>query len=866
MRHKGLTETEVQTSRLMQGSNELTEKQRETIIEKVIDGFKDPMIVVLLVALAINVVFMFLGRAEWYEALGIFLAVCIANFAGVYMENKQEGEAMHLRAEEIAKERVKVYREGHLKEIGLNDVVTGDIVYLQAGDKIPADGTVIEGKIKVDQAAMNGETQEVTKEVAKEGTLGDIKDTLNPYYLFRGTVVTDSECLMEVLVVGDETEYGEMALEMQEDTRETPLKVKLGILAKQISTFGYIGATVIAASYIIQQIFFGSTEITDALGVLQILVEAVSLGVIIVVMAVPEGLPMIIALVLTMNTGKMMKDNVLVKKMSGIETAGGINILFSDKTGTITEGKLSVAEVATGDASCYTEITAIPGELMKSVVIGIGVNNSSKIDEGEVIGGNSTDRSLMTYLKGTEYEKGITEISVDRHEPFDSVKKMSAVKVGSKIYIKGAPEVLIERCNKYIDKDGAVQTLESVEKLKTYMEEQAKRSMRLIGVCIGEEGSEDKELTLVAIISIRDNVRVEATQAIETVKRAGVQVVMVTGDRKETAIAIAREASLMVSDDEIAITSSELAEKTDEELKELLPKLRVVARALPTDKSRLVRVAQEMDLVVAMTGDGVNDASALKRADVGFAMGSGTEVAKEAGDITIMDDNFSSIGKAILYGRTIFKSIRKFLIFQLTVNVGVVAISALSPIMGIEQPFSLITILAINLVMDTLAALAYGGEPALNEYMEDKPIGRQDSIITHKMMSQILTVGTYTIVVSMMILVSPGVQSLYGTVEQIRTPKFVETAMLVFFMLTILLNGVYARTEGNILKQPRGNKQFGWVAAIVIGLLVLLVNVIGDIAGLVELPINTWVVLIAISLVSLPMEMVRRVLIGRLIK
>jgi len=347
----------------------------------------------------------------------------------------------------------------------------------------------------------------------------------------------------------------------------------------------------------------------------------------------------------------------------------------------------------------------------------------------------------MAFLAGTDATQKMNKDEVRSFNAFDSNKKSSSVTIsrGDQVitYVKGAPEKIIDRCTHYIDENGQTKELTEKNYLTSYLDAQAGRSMRLLAVAKTTGESSDGDLTLVCVISIRDNVRKEAVDAINEVQNAGIQVVMVTGDRKETAVAIAKEAGLLTVAEDIALTSAELAEKTDDEIKQILPHLRVVARALPTDKSRLVRIAQEFNLVVGMTGDGVNDSPALKKADVGFAMGSGTEVAKEAGDITILDDNFSSIEKAILYGRTMFKSIRKFLIFQLTVNVAAVLTCFLGPMFGENVVMTVIQLLLINLAMDTLAAIAFGSEPALKEYMKDRPVPRSASIISKEMFIEV---------------------------------------------------------------------------------------------------------------------------------
>lgn len=577
---------------------------------------------------------------------------------------------------------------------------------------------------------------------------------------------------------------------------------------------------------------------------------------------------MMISLVLSMNMGKMMKDNVLVRKLNGIETAGGLNILFSDKTGTITEGKLSVVELATGNVYKYSSLKDMNGELQMAIIKGIGVNNSSVASNGEVIGGNSTDRALMSFLVGNNTVSDIDKSDVKAFNAFDSAKKYSSVVITrdgvSKTYIKGAPEKIIERCTHYMDENGNVKELVERDYLTAYMNEQAGRSMRLLGVAVRDGDSDEGDLTLVCVLSIRDNVRSTSIEAIKRVQNAGVQVVMVTGDRKETAVAIAKEAGLLVANTDVAMTSGEMAEKTDEELKEILPNLRVVARALPTDKSRLVRIAQEMNLVVGMTGDGVNDSPALKKADVGFAMGSGTEVAKEAGDITILDDNFLSIQKAILYGRTIFKNIRKFLIFQLTVNVSAVAICFLAPFLGIEQPISILSLLYINLVMDTLAALAFGNEPALQRYMDEKPIKRDESILSGKMASQILTVGAYIIIGSLAVLFLKPLINIYAPnllsgadAGYIATYK--ESAMLAFMMFTVILNGFFARSEGvNCFEHIGENKAFMVVMGAVAVLLIVLIQIIASVAQLTPITFVTWISMFVLALGSVVIDIIRK--------
>ena len=857
MKLSGLTSQQVEESRRKYGANTLTEIPSDPLWKKILEGFKDPMLMILMVALAVQVALFFLGQAEWFEPVGILIAILVANGVASVSENKQEGKASALKAEEEAKETAKVIRDGRLSEIHVSEVVVGDIVFLQAGDKIPADGVIAGGEIKVDQAALNGETEEAEKTAPSGGETYDIKDLLNRFYAYRGTVVCGGEAHMEVKVVGDKTLFGELALEVQEDTRETPLQVKLGKLANQISTFGYIGAIAIVIGVLAKTLLTGSVP-SGIYEWIRLIMDAVTVAVTIIVCAVPEGLPMLTSILLSFQSLKMAKDNVLVRKINGLETAGSLSILFSDKTGTITEGKLSVVELAAGNGTVFQSLDQMPDSLAADVVTGIGVNNSASASGGSIIGGNSTDRALMAFLNAAG--RTVSKEGVKSFSAFDSNKKRSSVVVERdgkcETFVKGAPERIIEACSYYIDETGQRQALTGKQALIAYTDEQANRSMRLLAVA---KGGED-DLTLLCVVSIRDNVRKEAVEAIQEVRNAGIQVVMVTGDRKETASAIAREAGLLVQPDDVALTSSEMAEKSDDELKAILPRLRVVSRALPSDKSRLVRVAQELNLVVGMTGDGVNDSPALKKADVGFAMGSGTEVAKEAGDITILDDNFSSIEKAILYGRTMFKSIRKFLIFQLTVNVAAVLTCFLGPMLGENVVMTVIQLLLINLAMDTLAAIAFGSEPALQEYMKEKPIPRSASIISREMMVEIIISALYITFICLGILFIPPIRGLFGDVDV----TYLKSALFATFMMAITFNGFNARTSHvNVCEGLGRNRNFLLVMLSIFVLQFVFVTFGGEVLSVEALSPAGWLTCLVLAFLVIPIDMVRKAVMHR---
>ena len=870
----GLSAGEVEKSRSEHGTNNLTQIPPEPLWKKFLKGFTDPMIIILLVALAIQVVLFFMGKADWYEPAGVLIAILIANGVSSVSQHKQEGKASALKAEEEAKETAKVIRDGQLKEIHVSDVVVGDIIYLQSGDKIAADGEMVEGTIKVDQAALNGETEEAEKSPAN-GSKYDTKDLLNKHYVYRGTVVCSEEGYMQVKVVGDSTMFGQLALEVQEDTRATPLQLKLAHLAKQISVFGYIGAALIIVAVIAKTLILGQSP-SDIWGWIQLLVNAITVAITVIVCAVPEGLPMLTSVLLSFQSMKMAKDNVLVRNINGLETAGSLSLLFTDKTGTITEGKLSVMEVTTGNVRSFNSLEEIPSKLRLDILTGIGVNNSATVSDGGVIGGNSTDRALMAFIDKDQYYEKLPKEDVKDFNPFDSAKKYSSLTVkrenGSVTYIKGAPEKILIRCKKYIDEHGKEKDLVEKNYLTTYINGQAARSMRLLAVAKADSENGDGDLTLICVLSIRDNVRKEAADAIREVKSAGIQVVMITGDRKETAVAIAKDAGLLTSHDEVALTSAELAELSDDEVKEILPKLRVVARALPMDKSRLVRIAQEMDQVVGMTGDGVNDSPALKKADVGFAMGSGTEVAKAAGDITILDDNFLSIKKAILYGRTMFKTIRKFLVFQLTVNVAAVLICFLGPIFDIGNVYgnvlTVVQLLVINLAMDTLAAIAFGSEPPLEEYMKEKPVPRKASIVNKAMLVEIVIIALYITAACLAILFVPDITGLF--IDPSRNADvtsgnvlYLKSALFATFMMSIAFNGFNARTESiNLFKGLKENRNFIFVMLGILILQFLFVTFGGDFLSVKALDARAWAMCLVTALLVIPIDLIRKIIIA----
>jgi len=881
---QGLTDAQIQKSRSDYGTNQITLQKGESFIGKLLGNLGDPIIKILIVALILNSIFAALGKAEWYEPVGIAIAVILATLISTWSEYSNEASFQKLQ-EESSKIKVKVYRNGKIEEILIDEVVVGDLVILQTGDKIPADGKLIEGTLKVDQAVLNGETEEAIKNVMPDNYIEkDNIDFLDEYKLFRGTVVVSGEGILEITSVGDKTFYGQLAQDMKSEERESPLKVKLGNLANGISKFGYIGGILIAVAYLFEQIVikngFESASIINYLSdwtyPANALIKALILAVIIIVVAVPEGLPMMIAMVLSMNMRKMLRDNVLVRKLVGIETAGSLNILFSDKTGTITKGQLEVVTFIDGNNREKSNYNEISGALKDIVNLSI-VNNTNSIlgeknQEGkfQIIGGNSTEKAVLGFINHDE--KTDVKVNIVKKIPFSSTNKYSAVQVEGDYnltLIKGAPERIISKCELFYDENGNKQEFTKKHRLSliSKMNELATKSIRILAFATKDEAQDENEefegLTLVGILGIRDDVRTEAIKAIKQVQMAGVQVVMITGDRKETAVAIARDAGLLTSMEQIVLTSDELQKLSDSELKAMLPDIRVIARALPTDKSRLVKISQELNLVVGMTGDGVNDAPALKKADVGFAMGSGTEVAKEAGDIVILDDNFNSISKAILYGRTIFHSIRKFIVFQLTINVSAVLISFIGPFIGIDHPLSITQMLWINLIMDTLAALAFGGEAALDKYMQEKPKRRDENIVSGNMWSSILTSGIFVTIAGLIFLKSELVENMFRNSNE-KLNIYLFTGFFTYFVMSAVVNAFSARTDSiNIFDNIRKNPNFIRVMVLIVGVQLLMTYVGGEILRVVPLTIKEWAFIILLAMIVLPVNIIRKIVYAK---
>ena len=869
---KGLSEEEVSLARRKYGRNKLTEIKRKSFLSKFILNLKDPIIKILIGALILNTVLMF-NNINWPETIGILCAVVTATLVSTISEHGSEKAFEKLR-DASCKGKVTVLRDGSHKEIDTEELVAGDIVLIGAGMKIPADCIVIRGEVNVSEAALTGESADIKKRGdyrSKTISDSDINGETNRSTLFTGCLCTKGECEAVVVRTGDHTEYGKIAKGLMREDRDSPLKERLLQLAKSVSYLGYVAAFMIIAAYLVNAFLISSswngseilTKIKDVKFVISSLISAVTLGVSVIVVAVPEGLPMMITVVLSSNLKKMLRSGVLVRKMVGIETAGSMNILFTDKTGTLTTGNMSVNRIFT-DSCVFKSSYEILTDPAYKILIPLMSDN--------LIGQSNrtpTEKALSDFCKRTANER--SKIKSVKKLAFNSENKYSACiyeNIGvESCAVLGAAEKLLAFSERYTDSSGRTHKMngKTLQKLTRIINEETSASSRVLSICFAERDCWDNivrgcpaDLIFAALISIKDELRDDAASSVKKVKSAGVQVIMMTGDNIETAKAIAAEAGITDSKTDLIITGEELASYSDDEVAGLLPRLAVVARATPSDKLRLVQISSKLRLVSGMTGDGVNDAPSLKAADVGFAIGSGSDVAKEASDIVITNDSISSITNAILYGRCVFESIRKFITFQLTMNLCALGVSLIGPFIGIESPITVIQMLWVNIIMDTLGGLAFAGEIPLSEYMRRPPINKSEKILSKRMIKQILFLGTYTLIVCIVFLKLPFVYEHLANSDDI----YFLTSFFALFIFFGIFNSFNARApEGPLLAHISGNKAFIFIIFFVAVVQLAIIYFGGSVFRCTPLKMRDLIITAAISFTVIPADAIRKKLI-----
>lgn len=858
----GLTSDEVIKNRKKYGNNSLTKKNNDTFFKLLLETLSDPIIKILLIALGIKTIFL-IKDFDWYETVGIVIAIMVASLISSISEYGSM-RAFNKLTEETSLIKVRAKRDNKVIEIPINDVVYNDIILLGEGDKVPADGIIVSGSIAVDESMLDGEAKEKYKKACI-----DINKIEDDNKVYMSSVVYNGSALMLVTQVGDNTIYGKLAQELQEKEDPSPLKLRLTELAKNISRIGYVASFLVAFSFLFNKIFilneFNISMILSTLTNYKIMfsyiLEAMTLCVTIIVVAVPEGLPMMITLVLSSNMKMMLKNNVLVRKLMGIETAGNINVLFTDKTGTLTNGKLEVVGILSSSLE-EIDIKKLNSRMKELFMDSLSVNNESVYDtkNNKIIGGNITDKAILNYVKLYK-----SKAKVINRMPFSSEKKYMFTKIdnmGNKIkLIKGAPEVIINASNSYYDEFGIKKNISDKNKILSKVKELSGSKLRLIAMAISDDifvTDNLKNITLLGFIVLADSIRENVLEGINLVKSASIQTIMITGDNKETAVSIARELNLIESADDIVITSDKLDKMTNEDIIKIFPKIRVIARAMPSDKSRLVNIAHEQGMVCGMTGDGVNDAPALKKADVGFAMGSGTEVAKEASDIVILDNNFMSIAQSVLYGRTIFKSIRKFIICQLTINLCSLTVSIIGPFIGIPVPITVVQMLWINMIMDTLSGLAFSYEPALNDYMKEPPKKKSDHIINRYMISQILVTGIYSSIICIFFMKSSIINNIYTPISKL-------TAFFGLLIFISIFNALSARTNRlNIIANIKKNKVFIAIIGFITIIQIFIIYKGGDLFRTHGLNMKEFIIMFILSISVLPVDFIRKIIIKML--
>ena len=858
----GLTSDEVIKNRKKYGNNSLTKKNNDTFFKLLLETLSDPIIKILLIALGIKTIFL-IKDFDWYETVGIVIAIMVASLISSISEYGSM-RAFNKLTEETSLIKVRAKRDNKVIEIPINDVVYNDIIWLGEGDKVPADGIIVSGTIAVDESMLDGEAKEKYKKACI-----DINKIEDDNKVYMSSVVYNGSALMLVTQVGDNTIYGKLAQELQEKEDPSPLKLRLTELAKNISRIGYVASFLVAFSFLFNKIFilneFNISMILSTLTNYKIMfsyiLEAMTLCVTIIVVAVPEGLPMMITLVLSSNMKTMLKNNVLVRKLMGIETAGNINVLFTDKTGTLTNGKLEVVGILSSSLE-EIDIKKLNSRMKELFMDSLSVNNESVYDtkNNKIIGGNITDKAILNYVKLYK-----SKAKVINRMPFSSEKKYMFTKIdnmGNKIkLIKGAPEVIINASNSYYDEFGIKKNISDKNKILSKVKELSGSKLRLIAMAISDDifvTDNLKNITLLGFIVLADSIRENVLEGINLVKSASIQTIMITGDNKETAVSIARELNLIESADDIVITSDKLDKMTNEDIIKIFPKIRVIARAMPSDKSRLVNIAHEQGMVCGMTGDGVNDAPALKKADVGFAMGSGTEVAKEASDIVILDNNFMSIAQSVLYGRTIFKSIRKFIICQLTINLCSLTVSIIGPFIGIPVPITVVQMLWINMIMDTLSGLAFSYEPALNDYMKEPPKKKSDHIINRYMISQILVTGIYSSIICIFFMKSSIINNIYTPISKL-------TAFFGLLIFISIFNALSARTNRlNIIANINKNKVFIAIIGFITIVQIFIIYKGGDLFRTHGLNMKEFIIMFILSISVLPVDFIRKIIIKML--
>lgn len=846
---KGLTPNAVEKNREKFGSNSLTKKKSDSLLKRIWDASTEPMLLMLiaagLIALAVNIFRKVTGgEADFLECVGVFVAIALSVVISVIMEGRS-AKAFEALSKINSNMTVKVVRNGKTVSVSSEDIVVGDVLLVSAGDKLPADGRLLRAvDLSVNESALTGESYPVKKDA--DAVIDDEKLPLaeRVNMLYSGTFVTEGQGKILITAVGDKTEFGKIAGELNGQSKSnTPLQEKLARLGKTITVMGVIAAAIVFISQVVSFATHGGLKIDTVM-------DAFITSIVLIVAAVPEGLPTIVAVSLSINIIKLSKQNALVKKMIASETIGCISVICSDKTGTLTENKMTVRYFYD------SEVHENPADLTNDwLVHNICLNTSADLgDNGEFIG-NPTECAMLNFFEASlsnDSEMHRYKTERDDHEtlflfPFSSeLKHMTTIsKVDGKIvsYVKGSPECLLPMCDLSDDRLSQINTAIVAAEQKA-MRVIAFAHKELDGLADYSEEAQHKQMesgmVFDGFVAISDPLRAEVSDAVKSCQSAGVGVKILTGDNIITAVAIAEELGLMTAG-KIALEAKDIEEMTDAQLSEKLPDICVIARSTPTVKMRVVKLLKELGNVVAVTGDGINDAPALKNADVGIAMGiSGTEVSKEASDIVLLDDSFATIVKAVEWGRNIYENFKRFISFQLTVNIASVICVFVSVLMGLKAPFTALQLLWINIIMDGPPALTLGLEPNYSDLMSRKPTDRAENIISKNMFIRIFTTGIY---VSIVFLCQYHFNFLGAAPDEMGTVLF---TLFVLFQLFNAFNCRELHTE-SIFKHLFKNKLMLGVVGLTFVLQIIIIQFAGAFFGTVPLRLNMWLKLFALS-------------------
>ena len=860
----GLSSSEVLRSREMHGSNKLPEPK----MKKWYDFAKEALsekITMILIAIAVLQLFLgFMGVMELSDPIMILVVLAIVTVIAVKTGLGVQKSAAELRAKTSVR-YCDVIRDGKVQTINKDELVVGDLVCVGMGQEIFADGYIVDGKISVNNAAINGETKECKKTPIQGYIHAKTTSTsayTNPNCLFAGTTVMSGEGKMIVTDVGVNTVNGDTMVKMQTlESPKTALDIALDNLSDFISKWGTVAAVVTFAVLTmtgIMSVGFSNYFGGNVLDVIQKIAQNFSVALTIIVAAVPEGLPLIVKLVTKQNVRTMETFNILAKNPGKIPELAYVDIICTDKTGTLTTGVMTPKKII----DAFVDEVDESSELWKAMVNNICINNSAVFDgNGEITGGNSIDRAVLTLTDSEEYGKIVNDLQIKAKQVFNSSNKYSAVSCSNEVtYYKGAPEKLIEHCTTALG-DG-IQTFTDIDKIRLLenIKEMTTKSMRCIALTqsAGElvENELPNNMTLLGIIGVVDPVREEVPNAVAMAHKAGIQVIEITGDCLETAKAVAEECGIYMAGD-LAITNDDFEAMSDDEVKSIIPKLRVISRCSPNTKLRLVTLAQEIGKSVAMTGDGVNDSPALKRADVGFGMQGGSDVAKEASDIVLTDDNFASVVKAVELGRTFMHNIMMFLEFQLPINIALLILSVIYPMVATGALLASVQILIVNIIMDSLNSLSFGGEPPKEEYMSERPIKKGSGLFIRGAKKRI-AISTAAFIALYGIITFSPVSNMFATDAEAMTARF---ALLCFMAV---FNGFNIRTEHmNLFKGIGKNKLFSYIAVGICAMTVILCDFAGALIKATTLDLNHWLVIIALAFMVIPVDLVRKAVDNR---